>query len=83
MTIEHPTPPHISGAFIFASFAGIISVCAPGDWDAERVEVFADRICNRDGWKAVDKSTIGLGSPTPNACNHDPERKHWFLMWQP
>lgn len=71
-------------AFIFAALGGFtISVCAPRSWSKEDVETAIRRDSRDDGWTAVDKSTLGLGAPTPNPCNHDDGRKHWFMMRTP
>jgi hypothetical protein len=33
-------------------------------------------------WRSVDKSQppISIPGKTPNPCNHDPGRLHWFLI---
>jgi hypothetical protein len=89
MTISHPGPfPLLQSsdeAFLFAEFGPFASVCAPNDWTQERVEQWTDVMKpvhdEKFRWCAVDKSKLGLGSPTPNACNHAPEhRKHWFMI---
>jgi hypothetical protein len=35
-----------------------------------------------DRWRAVDKSLppISIPGKTPNPCNDDPNRLHWFLV---
>jgi len=74
-----------SQAVTFAHLLGIsCSVCAPAMMTAEEVEAFADKDRPwRSGggrWRVVDKATIGLGSHTPNPCNHAAGRLHWFLL---
>lgn len=85
--IQHPHPPTMwpNKAFVFANLFSIsCSVCAPRSWTAEQVEAFAtEQVPMFKGlgqWEAVDKSTLGLGSPTPHPCQHDEGRQHWFLM---
>jgi hypothetical protein len=68
----------------FAYLLGVsCSVCAPANMTASEVERFA----NAEGpppskgrWHVVDKSTVGLGTPTPNRCNQVDGRLHWFLL---
>lgn len=72
-------------AFVFAELMGFTcSICAPSFWDVDRVIKFAEsEFPSGDGarWVSVDKSTLGLGQPTPNPCNIAPVgRKHWFMM---
>lgn len=74
-----------SQAVTFANLLGIsCSVCAPEGMSAAAVEAFADAdVPWRSGggrWRVVDKATIGLGSHTPNPCNHCAGRLHWFLL---
>lgn len=89
MTINHPGPfPLLESsdeAFLFAELGPFTSVCVPKDWTQERVEQWVGtmkpvrdlKFC----WRAVDKSLLGLGSPTPNPCNHATEhRTHWFMI---
>jgi len=72
--------------YIFAHLRGFsCSVCAPLAMTQADVEAFAVAelpLPQRENlWEAVDKSTLGLGGSTPNACNTDPDkRRHWFLM---
>lgn len=67
---------------IFAFFPGFsCSICAPDRMTEADIVAFADQK-TLDGytWRIVDKSTIGLGSPTPNPCNQVDGRRHWFLL---
>jgi len=59
------------------------SLCAPKAWTKEIVEKRVNDAMPSEGWEAVDKSTMGLGSPTPNPCNQYPDRQHWFLIRKP
>lgn len=59
------------------------SVCAPADWTKEKVEERVNKGLMTEGWEAIDKSTIGLGSATPNPCNQYPDRQHWFMVRNP
>lgn len=72
------------GAVIFNKLGGFTcSICAPLAMTQAEVEAFATRELGepRGGWKAVDKSKIGIGTPTPNPCNQESaERQHWFLL---
>jgi hypothetical protein len=71
------------GPIVFARLGMIsCSVCALNTLDKESVEAFANRALGRPigGWVAVDKSRAGMGDPTPNPCNHEPDRQHWFLV---
>lgn len=86
MTISHPDAETIEPdrGFIFAELLGTFcSVCAPAAWTAEDVEDFTVAGMGTDGWRAIDKSKMGLGSPTPNPCNQYPDRKHWFMVRNP
>lgn len=88
MTIIHESMPHdpdSPDAFLFAALLGMTcSICAPNDWTKERVEAFADERMQREGFEAINKAELGLGSSTPNPCNHAPDkRRHWFLMHIP
>jgi len=59
------------------------SVCAPDTMTEAQVVAFANIFhAGPRGrrWQAVDKSTLGFGSPTPNPCNQVAGRQHWFLM---
>jgi hypothetical protein len=85
MSIIHDdiTLPADGGPVVFAFLAGIsCSVCAPNEMGKDAVEDFAALACesNMGGWEAVDKSKLGLGTSTPNPCNHAPGRRHWFLL---
>lgn len=88
MSIKHDDhfDVHPDEAFEFANLEGLsVSICAPASWTKEQVEEMAgmdDEYAETMGpLRCVDKSTLGLGSPTPNPCNHDPlHRKHWFLI---
>jgi hypothetical protein len=85
MAIVHdntPLPPD-GGPFVFASLGGFsCSICAPGTMTKDEVEAHATLILGEPmgGWEAVDKSKLGLGTPTPNPCNHVSGRLHWFLL---
>lgn len=86
MTINH----HIlvadtDEAVVFAELFGFTcSICAPTSWTAGQVIEHAEREFPSKGearWVAIDKSELGLGSPTPNPCNQYPEKRmHWFMM---
>jgi hypothetical protein len=66
---------------VFASFPGFhCSVCAPDAMSEADVVAFANEAAPQARWKAVDKSTLGLGTPTPNPCNQVAGRRHWFLI---
>jgi hypothetical protein len=88
MTISHPGPfplLHTSDeAFLFAELGPFASVCAPQSWSQHHVEQWVHIMKpvrdEKFRWRSIDKSQLGLGSPTPNPCNHAPEqRKHWFM----
>lgn len=84
-TIEHTRRTDLKPgeAFIFADLAWTCSVCAPRTMTKAEVEDFAGRELKEQpigGWEAIDKSKMGLGDPTPNPCNHDAQRQHWFLI---
>lgn len=75
------------GAFVFASLGGFTcSICAPSTMSKADVEAFAAQQFPPDipapmgGWEAIDKSRMGFGGATPNPCNQDPARTHWFLL---
>lgn len=87
MTISHEsitlTTP--DAPVIFASLHGIsCSVCAPSTMTESEVAEFANQDHPWPGldgrWVVVDKSKLGLGTPTPNPCNQVDGRKHWFLL---
>jgi hypothetical protein len=84
MTISHPTIKIGSGAVVFAALGGFTcSICAPNTMTQAEVEAFAETQSSMPAheWQCIDKSKLGLGSPTPNACNQEPDtRKHWFLI---
>jgi hypothetical protein len=86
MTISHPDIESIKPdrAFIYVALGGFTcSICAPSSWTKEEVEEFAEAGMGTDGWQAVDKATLGLGSSTPNPCNQYPGRQHWFMVRNP
>jgi hypothetical protein len=69
--------------FVFAALARVsCSICAPRSMSKEEVEAFAAKeVPDAMGeWKAVDKSKIGLGGPSPGPCNIEARRLHWFLL---
>lgn len=76
MTLEPDKP------FVFADLLGMTcSICAPASWLAMEVEAFAGKKFRSSGWRSIDKSKMGLGSPTPNPCNvAGAGRLHHFLM---
>jgi hypothetical protein len=90
MTISHnrislTTP---DAPVVFASLHGFsCSVCAPDTLSEAQVVAFANAERPKTRWRAVDKSTLGLGSATPNPCNQVAGRLHWFLVsvksWEP
>ena len=66
---------------VFASLHRIsCSVCAPDTTSEAAVVAFANAEQPECRWRAVDKSTLGLGTPTPNLCNQVAGRLHWFLL---
>jgi len=70
--------------FVFAHLPAVsCSVCAPRGTTRAEVEAFAleQHPLRYMTWHAVDKSLLGIGSPTPNPCNeHQFARIHWFLL---
>lgn len=72
---------------VFAELLGMsCSVCAPEAMTAPEVEAYANDLGpepNFGKWVIVDKSKLGLGSPTPNPCNQIDGRRHWFLLNEP
>jgi hypothetical protein len=68
----------------FASFFDFsCSICAPDTMTGDEVVAFANvfhAAPRGRSWEAVDKSKLGLGSPTPNPCNQVAGRRHWFLL---
>ena len=77
-TITLTTP---DAPVIFASLPMIsCSVCAPDTMGEAQIVAFANAELPRQRWRAIDKSTLGLGTPTPNPCNQVDGRRHWFLM---
>jgi hypothetical protein len=86
MTISHPDGIALKPerAFVFARLHDIsCSICAPPTWTREDVEAMANSVMGCDGWQAIDKSEFGLGAKTPNPCNQDVARLHWFLWRGP
>lgn len=86
MTISHGEMHDVGddAGVVFSFFLDTFcSLCAPSKWTVEVVEQKVNDAMPIDGWKAVDKSTLGLGSPTPNPCNQYPDRKHWFMIRNP
>ena len=68
-------------AFVFASLGNwTCSVCAPLSWSAEDVEAVIRHDLRQDDWKAIDKSELGMGAPTPNPCRQDSRRQHWLML---
>lgn len=83
--IQHQEPPPHGGPFVFAELVGFTcSICAPADMAQGEIEAFATRTVRPEfgPWRAVDKSQppISIPGKTPNPCNHDPTRLHWFLV---
>lgn len=71
------------GPVVFARLGMVsCSICARSEVAKDQIEAFAERHLGRPigGWVAVDKSLAGMGDPTPNPCNHAPDRLHWFLV---
>jgi len=78
ITLTSPDEP-----VIFASLLNVsCSVCAPLTMTEAEVVRFANATIRPPGgdWQAFDKSKLGLGSPTPNPCNQESTRQHWFLL---
>lgn len=74
-------------AVIFAELSGFTcSICAPSLWDVARVVAFAEEkmpSTSDDRWRSVDKSTLALGTSTPNPCNQYDGRTHHFMLRGP
>ena len=83
MTINHDTPAHEGDEpVVFAALGGFTcSICAPNSMTKLEIEAFA--ATQFPGvWRSIDKSEMGMGSPTPNPCNQAPDRRtHHFMMW--
>ena len=83
MTIIHEVPAHEGDEpVVFAALGGFTcSICAPSTMTKVEIEDFAaTQFPGR--WQSIDKSQLGMGSPTPNPCNQAPDRRmHHFMMW--
>ena len=86
MTISHEkidlrTP---DAPVVFSSLLDVsCSVCAPDHMTEHEVTRFANAegpAAHGGAWIAVDKSTLGMGTPTPNPCNQVAGRRHWFFL---
>lgn len=69
---------------IYSLGAGLVamSVCAPADWDEEKVEAAANRE-NPTGigsrWTISEDEEFASGETNPHECQDAPGRKHWLL----
>lgn len=72
---------HIHGAppSIFAISRTTCSVCAESKMIEADVVASVTAAAPFAKWIAVDKSSRGLGTPTPYPCTHTDGRQHWFL----
>jgi hypothetical protein len=74
------------GPFVFGELDGVsCSVCAPaGEMTEEQAIAFAEtyNACKYGRWRSVNKEKLGIGfkETTPEPCNHDATRIHWFLL---
>jgi phosphoglucosamine mutase len=79
------TPSITRGAqrLVFVVLAVFIAGVMVGDQRApykREIEQFAASRFPGD-WVSINKAELGMGSPTPNPCNHWPsQRTHWFMM---
>jgi hypothetical protein len=82
LTISHDAIPHLDDKpIVFAALGGFTcSICAPNSMIKKEIEAYA--ATQFPGvWESIDKSQLKMGSPTPNPCNQDSNRTHWFMMW--
>ena len=82
MSIQHDKDvPMTDQPVVFAELGGFTcSICAPNSMVKREIQAFASARFKGD-WVSINKADLGMGSPTPNPCNHWPEaRTHWFMM---
>lgn len=59
-----------------------ISVCAPKEWDKEKVEEKTNlaNLCGTSkGWTVSCDETFASGHTNPCECDIDSTRRHWLL----